>query len=93
MGVTVKGHIVIPAEQVEALRPALLEHRRLTLAEPGCLKFEVTESPERPGHFQLSEAFVDAAAFRAHQARTAASDWARLSAGLERQFSVSGLNE
>lgn len=91
--VTLTGHIEVPAERLEAIRAALPEHIRLTLAEPGCLEFEVTESTEIPGRFEVRERFADTGAFHAHQSRVQASDWGRISAGLPRHYAVTGLNE
>ena len=43
------------------------------------------------GFIDVPEAFIDAAAFEAHQARAQASDWGMISAGFERQYKVTGL--
>ena len=93
MGVILQGHIDVPADRLAAVRAALPEHIRLTRTEPGCLRFDVTELADPPGRFLVDEAFTDAAAFDAHQTRTAASDWARISAGLQRDYVVTGLPE
>jgi len=91
--VTLTGHIEVPDARVAAIRAALPEHIRLTLAEPGCLSFEVTESAECPGRFEVRERFADAGAFRAHQARVQGSDWGRISAGIPRHYRITGLKE
>ena len=92
MGVTLTGHIDVPPARLEAVRAALPEHIRLTRAEPGCLRFEVTELAEPAGRFAVAEEFADAAAFAAHQARAGASDWARVTAGIARDYRVTGLD-
>ena len=84
--VTLRGWIAVPPDELARLRPLLDEHVRLTRAEPGCLAFDVTESPERPGWFAVSEHFRDAAAFEAHQARAAASPWGPATRHLRRDF-------
>lgn len=66
---------------------ALPDHLRQTRAEPGCVSFDVTPS-DHPLIWQVSEAFADNAAFAAHQARTAASDWAVQTAGITRDYTV-----
>lgn len=76
------------AERVAALLP---EHVRLTRAEPGCLRFHVARAADDPTRFEVEELFADAAAFRAHQARTAAARWGRETRGLRRDFTVTGL--
>lgn len=63
----------------------LPDHRTLSRAEPGCLRFEVDQS-EDPMVWTLSELFADEAAFAAHQARTAASPWGQNSRALGRAF-------
>lgn len=93
MTVTLTGHIQVPPERMEAIRAALPDHIHLTRAETGCLRFEVTEDTRTPGRFNVSEEFTDAAAFAAHQARVQTSDWGRISAGIARAYTVSGLPE
>jgi quinol monooxygenase YgiN len=63
----------------------LPDHLRLSLAEPGCLAFAV-EPTEDPLVWRVSESFVDAAAFDAHQARTRASDWFAATGGIRLEF-------
>jgi quinol monooxygenase YgiN len=47
--------------------------------------FEVRPT-EDPLVWALDEEFADRAAFEAHQARTGASDWARETAGITRDY-------
>jgi quinol monooxygenase YgiN len=82
------GYLDIPPDRREDVLSALPKHVELTLAEPGCLKFEVVESTEIAGRLLVSEIFVDQAAFEAHQTRNRASDWFRITAGIERHFEV-----
>lgn len=63
----------------------LADHVALTRAEPGCLSFEV----RRVGDslvWQVEERFTDAQAFSAHQRRTRASEWGRLTSGIDRRY-------
>jgi quinol monooxygenase YgiN len=78
----------VTAERIAAVLAALPDHIALTRAEPGCLAFEVTQSIDNPRHFLVSEIFTDQAAFDAHQRRAAASPWARITAGLERHYTI-----
>lgn len=64
----------------------LEEHITLTRAEPGCLKFEVTEDPKDRNKFHVSEIFESEEAFDAHQERAKTSEWGQISAPLERRF-------
>jgi len=86
--VTLTGHIDVPAVRMEDIQAALPAHIALTCAEPGCLSFEVTPCPDVEGRFLVSEAFVDQQAFDAHQARTKASEWAKASEGIPRDYSI-----
>ena len=92
MTVTLEGYIDVPEPQQMAVRIALPTHIRLTREEPGCLRFDVTEDADTPGRFHASEAFLNAAAFDAHQTRAQASDWAKVSADAERHYQVTGLS-
>ncbi len=39
--------------------------------------------------WQVDEAFIDRAAFEAHQSRAAASDWGQQTAGITRDYVIS----
>ncbi|MGO4907875.1 putative quinol monooxygenase [Pseudorhodobacter sp. W20_MBD10_FR17] len=71
--------------EVEMVQAYLPEHIRLSRAEVGCLKFNVTQT-EDPMVWHLDEAFVDAQAFAAHQTRSKATIWAEKTAHLARDF-------
>ncbi len=82
------GHLEVPPDRIEAVTAALPAHIALTRAEPGCLAFSVAQSPDNPTHFLVSEIFANQSAFNAHQARTAASAWAKVTDGLLRHYFV-----
>lgn len=82
------GHIDVPPERLEEVRAALPEHIRLTLEEPGCLSFQVSESGSVVGRFEVSEVFVDRAAFDAHQQRAKASAWFDVTVGIPRDYAI-----
>lgn len=65
-------------------------HMELTRAEEGCISFEV-QPTQRSGEWQVEEKFQDADAFRAHQKRVAESQWGRMTAGIERRYTVEGI--
>ncbi len=90
--VALTGHIMAPSDRLAAIRAALPDHIRATRAEPGCLSFEVIENAAVPGRFDVAQRFNDAAAFRAHQTRATGSDWGRVSAGIPRDYVVTGLD-
>lgn len=64
----------------------LEDHILLTRAEPGCLKFDVTEDPKKRGHFHVSEEFESEEDLAFHQERAKASEWGAVSGKLERRF-------
>lgn len=82
------GYLEVPADRLEAVQAALPAHIALTRQEPGCLAFSVTRSPDDSTHFLVSETFTNQAAFEAHQQRTQTSNWARITAGLARHYSI-----
>lgn len=82
------GHFDVPDDRLADVTRALLEHIRLTRAEPGCRLFDVQADPDVPGRFTVAEDFVDRTAFEAHQARVAGSAWAAASEGLTRHYRI-----
>ncbi|MFB2597488.1 putative quinol monooxygenase [Herbiconiux sp. P17] len=89
MGEVRLGGYLVCASQDEAriVTEHLPEHVALTRGEPGCLAFDVTPTDD-PLAWRVDERFHDEAAFAAHQARAAESNWGRATAGIERRYSV-----
>lgn len=87
--VFLNGYIDVPRDRLAVVEDALPRHIKLTLAEPGCIAFSVTKSAEKENRFDVSEIFVDQSAFDKHQERTAASDWARVTSDIPREYSIS----
>ncbi|MGJ8528208.1 putative quinol monooxygenase [Maritalea sp.] len=82
------GHIDVPLDRVAAVEAALPKHIELTLAEPGCISFVVVPSTQIDGRFKVAELFVDRAAFEAHQERTKASAWHKITDGIPREYTI-----
>lgn len=82
------GYVEVPPARLAVVTGALPDHIALTRAEPGCLAFTVTPSPDHPDRFLVSEIFADQAAFEAHQARGKGSAWAEITAGLSRHYTI-----
>lgn len=76
-------------EEIATVTDLLPQHIELTRAEPGCIAFDVEPSGD-PGVWDVSERFRDTASFEAHQARVKASRWGQQTAGIQRDYSVSG---
>lgn len=74
-------------DEAGAVAAALPDHIRQTRAEPGCLSFAV-EATDDPLIWQVTERFRDRAAFDAHQARVAASDWGTRTIGIMRDYTI-----
>ena len=87
-----EGHIDVPPEKRNVIAEALVEHIDQTRAEPGCIYFNVDPCPVRKGRYIVSEAFVDEAAFKKHQERASASNWANVSEGVPRNYKTWQVN-
>ena len=78
----------VTSDDLAILQTYLPDHMRLSRAELGCIRFDVTQSPDQM-IWLLDETYVDRAAFEAHQTRNRASIcWAR-SQTLVRDFKLS----
>jgi len=93
MKIRLTGYIQVPEDRLSDVRAGLVDHIRLTLQEPGCISFEVTENPDIPGRFDVAETFTDKTAFDVHQARTKASLWAKITAGIPRDYEITEVSE
>lgn len=86
--VTLRGHIVVPQDELDAVKAALEIHVDLTRREAGNIVFEVNQRSDDPCVFDVYEEFVDNAAFDAHQARVKASDWGNATINVERHYTI-----
>lgn len=86
MTIQLTGTLTCSPETAHIVRAALPDHIRLSRAEPGCIRFDVTE--KTPGIFTVSEEFVDQTAFDAHQKRTRESVWWATTQHMPRDFKV-----
>ena len=92
MGVVIlKGFIIVPSNDLTAVKNELDNHIQLTRSETGCLIFQVTQDPLNPCRFDVYEEFVDEAAFQAHQARVKSSRWGEITVNVERHYTVTGI--
>ncbi|MFS8152153.1 putative quinol monooxygenase [Vreelandella titanicae] len=85
--VILKGFIIVPEPDLNAVKAELINHKRLTLAEPGCLVFEVVQCTINPYRFDVYEEFIDRDSFERHQARVKSSACGKVSANIERHYS------
>lgn len=91
--VSLIGFIRVPPADLPAVQAELPRHIELTRAEAGCLRFEVTPAADDPNRFEVSEKFIDAEAFRAHQQRVRSSKWGAVAVNVERHYTIRGLND
>lgn len=84
--VILKGFIIVPEPDLDAVKAELINHKRLTMAEPGCLVFEVVQCTTNPNRFDVYEEFIDRDSFERHQARVKSSAWGKVSANIERHY-------
>lgn len=89
MTVKLNGTITIPLDAQSELLPLLEDHIAASRAEPGNLKFEISQDKSDPEIFHLNEEFADDEAFAFHQSRGAATPWGSASKDLERNFTKS----
>lgn len=86
--IILKGFILVPESELDLVKRELGHHKRLTLEEPGCLTFSVTEHSEDPLRFDVYEEFTDQVAFEYHQARVKASRWGQVTVNVERHYEI-----
>ncbi|SHF83112.1 putative quinol monooxygenase [Vibrio gazogenes] len=86
--IILKGFILVPESALEMVKNELGNHQRLTLEEPGCMTFSVTENLENPLRFDVYEEFTDKAAFEHHQKRVKASHWGQVTVNVERHYEI-----
>ncbi len=86
--VCLNGELQVPDADIALVEQLLPQHRQRTLAEEGCLTFEVRADPQNPNRYLVRESFQNNAAFQAHQVRNQASKWGRETAHLKRKFTI-----
>jgi len=86
--VILTGFILVPAEDLPAIKKELINHKQLTLQEEGCLIFDVVQCQSNPSRFNVYEEFVDKSAFEAHQKRVKSSYWGEVTVNVERHYEL-----
>ncbi|MGX9419053.1 putative quinol monooxygenase [Vibrio sp. RC27] len=87
--VILQGYIVVPDSDLAVVKTELVNHKRLTLEEAGCLTFTVTQDVADVHQFHVYEEFVDQTAFDHHQARVKSSTWGKVTKNVERHYQIS----
>jgi autoinducer 2-degrading protein len=60
-------HIFVKPESVDEFMELILADQEGTLAEPGCVRFDVVRSTEDPNEFLIWEVYLDADAAAFHK--------------------------
>jgi autoinducer 2-degrading protein len=60
-------HVYIKPDKVEGFKEMIGRNHRGSIAEPGCLRFDVAQSKDDPTEFLLWECYVDEDAARFHK--------------------------
>jgi autoinducer 2-degrading protein len=60
-------HIYVKPERVEDFKAMIKANHEASIAEPGCLRFDVAQSKADPNEFLLWECYVDEAAAAFHK--------------------------
>ena len=89
----IAGHIIVPPEDLDAIRRELPVHKKATLKEPGCLRFDVFQDLESKYKFHVFEVFKSEKAFQAHKKRMQGTAWVKASQNIERSYVVSKYQE
>lgn len=79
--------ICTDVSDVSIVERFLPKHVELSRDEPGCLRFEVTQTDD-PLVWNVSEQFTDQASFDSHQARVKASEWGHATAHIQRDYTI-----
>ena len=89
--ISLTGYIRVAPNDLNNVLAELPTHVELTLAEDGCLKFEVNQDPNDRTVFYVSERFADEESFSNHQKRVRNSKWGEVSANVERHYKITGI--
>jgi quinol monooxygenase YgiN len=88
VGVILSGYVDVPDGDIAIVEMHLPTHISLSLAEDGCVSFDVRVDPTNPNRYLVDEEFTTQAAFDAHQVRVKASEWGQATAHLKRQYKI-----
>ena len=86
--VILKGYVIVPDDDLDAINEALPAHIVNTRAEDGCLLFNVTQDENQKNRFNVHEEFNNKESFSNHQDRVKRSEWGNVSANLEKHYHI-----
>lgn len=80
--IVIEGSVRVPAEKVEAARPAMETMIRASRAEPGCIDYAYSIDVLDPGLIRVTERWESREALQAHFATPHMAVWRAEFAGL-----------
>ena len=86
--VILKGYVIVPPADLDAVQKELPIHIQNTRQEEGCLVFDVLQDKENKSRFNVHEEFIDRDSFSVHQDRVKNSNWGKIAANIERNYHV-----
>ena len=90
--IILKGFIIVPSEDLNAVLAELPIHIENTKKEKGCLIFQVLQDQAQSNRFSVHEEFMDRESFETHQNRVKNSKWGRVSSNIERHYHVNKID-
>ena len=67
--------LTVKPEHLDVFIKEMVEHARLSMEEPGCLRYDVSQDKEDPNILYVYEVFVDEAAFASHREAPHNEEW------------------
>jgi quinol monooxygenase YgiN len=67
--IVIAGELIVGLDHAEELRGRVMEYAKNSLAEPGCVRFDVAEDSEQAGRFLIWANYVNFEAVDAHRAQ------------------------
>ena len=67
--VILKGYVIVPDDDLDAINEALPAHIVNTRAEDGCLLFNVTQDVNKKNRFNVHEEFINKESFKPSRPR------------------------
>lgn len=89
--VVLSGYVLVPDSELDIVMEELPIHIKNTLAEKGCLIFEVSRDDLNKNKLNVYEEFTDKTAFECHQERVRNSKWGYITRSCERNYEIRGL--
>jgi (4S)-4-hydroxy-5-phosphonooxypentane-2,3-dione isomerase len=84
--VILKGFIIVPEADLNAVIQELPTHIELSRKETGCLTFTVTQDKNDKHKFNVLEEFTNIDAFEKHQDRVRSSVWSAVTKNIKRYY-------